>query len=434
MKLPLIIFIIIPGFFFFLLSSIFCIFPSTRKIGFVGLGLCASVVLVFMTLFGVHTSRSSSAVRLSPQPEFSEEMEVLHRDRHAISDDAIAEENITVPSIDPTANAVASTSSMVEEIVKLQESIDPEMAKQTIAMHPPRIQMTPPPESPQEKPVANPLATPEATATDPSKAKSTTATAEIISKTKGKPEEMNITEADRDNRSSGAKIGKIITQEALKKIEDQLEQANYALQVLKKAIPEVGKIAGSNLDASNTTKSSPAGETAASPTPVEFSTPEKSDATLPDWVEKGDDLSKDGNTYYKVVKIGPWNTLLDCESKVNGEVTLAAREFAEKMLGTVPDVNRIRLSDQEIRTLIHARATEVRNFSYGPMTTLHLQLQFDAKAKGLLKMRYREAIGESRVQVAAYGLGSVLFVLAAAWVRLRIPSRKNTPPENAVVS
>jgi hypothetical protein len=119
--------------------------------------------------------------------------------------------------------------------------------------------------------------------------------------------------------------------------------------------------------------------------------------------------------------VGPYTTLHECEENLPGEIQKYLGGYVRDYLGVeVPDNLRSLFLDPAFqKNMVKERWEEIRELSFGPMTTLHVLLQIDRKIKDRIVEAYRQAVVEQRLLLAGATLAAILLILAAWYRHLR---------------
>jgi len=134
-----------------------------------------------------------------------------------------------------------------------------------------------------------------------------------------------------------------------------------------------------------------------------------------------------GDVFQMSVAVGPYTTRRECDAKLPDALQEALDQYVEVYLGEQAEA-RVRLPlDVLLEQVVQEQWEEVRQYSVGPMTRLHVLLQFDRKIKDRVLEEYKRGIIARRLWIAGGGLASVLGVLALFYGFLRIaPGGKAT--------
>ncbi|NLE37966.1 MAG: hypothetical protein GX621_08065, partial [Pirellulaceae bacterium] len=155
----------------------------------------------------------------------------------------------------------------------------------------------------------------------------------------------------------------------------------------------------------------------AKPSEKPASPPETTTEDRPPWVDAPP--RKVGDVYRMTVNVGPYETRLDCDRQLPERIQAAADDYVDRYLG--PEVKgRVRLpADYLEKNTVRETWEETREYSVGPMTHLHVLLEFDRKTNDLIKQQWRDAQVRERIVQAGTALGGVLTVLLAAFGLLK---------------
>ena len=121
--------------------------------------------------------------------------------------------------------------------------------------------------------------------------------------------------------------------------------------------------------------------------------------TRPAWVNAPPQLV--GDVYQMSIAVGPYTTRAECDAKLPEALQEALDHYVNVCLGDQA-VDDIRLPADYLREqLVKAQWEETRQHSVGPMTWLHVQLQFDRKIKDRILEEHRQAIIGRRLHAVA---------------------------------
>jgi hypothetical protein len=142
------------------------------------------------------------------------------------------------------------------------------------------------------------------------------------------------------------------------------------------------------------------------------------EATRPAWVDAAPRVADD--VYQTAITVGPYTTRLECETKLPEAIGEAVNQYAEICFG--PDaVGKVDLPDANLcRRLVKERWEEITQSSVGPMTQLHVLLQFDRKVKDRIADACNQVVIRQRLWITGIGVTGVLGLLAVAFGYLKI--------------
>ena len=140
-------------------------------------------------------------------------------------------------------------------------------------------------------------------------------------------------------------------------------------------------------------------------------------AARPAWVDALPQLVDD--VYQMAVVVGPYTTRQECDANLPEAIQEAFDQYVEVCLGP-EEIDAVRLPAEYLRQqLVKDQWEEVRQHSIGPMTQLHVLLQFDRKVKDRVVEEHRQAVVAHRLRLAGVGLVTALGLLAAAFGYLK---------------
>ena len=140
-------------------------------------------------------------------------------------------------------------------------------------------------------------------------------------------------------------------------------------------------------------------------------------AARPAWVDAPPQLVDD--VYQMAVVVGPYTTRQECDANLPEKIQEAVDQYVEVCLGP-EEIDAVRLPAEYLRQqLVKDQWEEVRQHSIGPMTQLHVLLQFDRKVKDRVVEEHRQAVVAHRLWLTGAGLAAALGLLAAAFGYLK---------------
>jgi len=137
----------------------------------------------------------------------------------------------------------------------------------------------------------------------------------------------------------------------------------------------------------------------------------------PDWVDKPP--RRVGDAYQMSVSTEPYTTRLECEARIPNLLQEALNQFLEKSSGR-ESMGLVKLRADQLRQLVMAEWEEPYQSSVGMMTRIHLLLNFDQKAKGLIDDALHMNIFATRAAVTGTGLVGVWLLLGTIWGYLKM--------------
>ena len=141
-------------------------------------------------------------------------------------------------------------------------------------------------------------------------------------------------------------------------------------------------------------------------------------ASRPAWVNAPPQLV--GDAYQMSIVVGPYTTRAECDAKLPEALQESLDQYVNVCLGDQA-VDDIRLPADYLRQqLVKAQWEETRQHSVGPMTWLHVLLQFDRKIKDRILEEHRQAIIGRRLQAVATWSAMGLALLTVAFGYLKI--------------
>lgn len=194
--------------------------------------------------------------------------------------------------------------------------------------------------------------------------------------------------------------------EAMPKSEDDISQAaasktvsvlQAVARVIGRALAEEEKILAAKKEAASATAPAP--------------------PSRPAWV--GTPAQLVGDAYQMSISIGPYTTREECDAALPEKLQAALGRYVEACLGDQTPRDISLPPDYLRQQLVKAEWQETRPYSVGPMTELHVLLQFDRKVKDRVLEAYREAAVTDRLQAVAGWAALGLSLLAVCFAYLK---------------
>jgi len=143
----------------------------------------------------------------------------------------------------------------------------------------------------------------------------------------------------------------------------------------------------------------------------------------PDWIDAPP--RSVGDAYRMSIAVGPYTTRAECDAQLPSALQEALDRYVEACLGEEVR-RRIVLPADYLRQLVKDQWEEVGKYSVGPMTRLHVLLEFDRKAKDRVLDQLRRSAVARRLWFAGFGWTAWLAMLGGVYGYLRIAgSRKS---------
>lgn len=184
-------------------------------------------------------------------------------------------------------------------------------------------------------------------------------------------------------------------------------------RVLGRALAEEEKILAAKKDAAKPNAEKADGDG----TQSALSQGEKERNQRPAWV--GAPAQLVGDAYQMTINIGPYTTRAECDAKLPEELQAALGRYVEACLGDQATRDISLPTDYLRQQLVKAEWQEVRPYSVGPMTQLHVLLQFDRKVKDRVLEAYRESAVADRLQAVAGWAAIALSLLTICFAYLK---------------
>lgn len=125
-----------------------------------------------------------------------------------------------------------------------------------------------------------------------------------------------------------------------------------------------------------------------------------------------------GDAYRMSIAVGPYTTRAECDAQLPSTLQKALDRYVEACLGEEVR-RRIVLPADYLRQLVKDRWEEVRQHSFGPMTTQHVLLEFDRKAKDRVLDELQRTAVAGRLWFAGVGWAVWLALLGGVYGYLR---------------
>lgn len=143
----------------------------------------------------------------------------------------------------------------------------------------------------------------------------------------------------------------------------------------------------------------------------------------PDWIDAPP--RSVGDAYQMSIVVGPYTTRAECDAKLPSALQEALDRYVEACLGGEVR-QRIVLPADYLRQLVKDQWEEVGKYSVGPMTRLHVLLEFDRKAKDRVLDQLRRTKVAGRLWFAGVGWAVWLALLGGVYGYLRIAGSKKS--------
>lgn len=139
--------------------------------------------------------------------------------------------------------------------------------------------------------------------------------------------------------------------------------------------------------------------------------------TRPAWVDAPPQSVDDA--YQMSITVGPYTTRAECDAKLPEALQEALDRYVDMCLAGEPLV-AVRLPPDELRDrLVKDQWEETRQYSVGPMTQLHVLLEFDRKFKERVLDQRHRAIVASRLRTTAMWAAVGLILLTTVFAYLK---------------
>lgn len=144
--------------------------------------------------------------------------------------------------------------------------------------------------------------------------------------------------------------------------------------------------------------------------------PHENSPQRPDWVDAPPHSVGDG--YRMSVAVGPYTTRAECDAQLPASLQEASNIYAKVCLAGESHESII-LPIEYLKSLVKDKWEEVRQHSVGPMTTLHVLVEFDRKAKDRVLAEHRGAKLSGRLWYAGLAWFGWLALLGCAYACLK---------------
>lgn len=151
--------------------------------------------------------------------------------------------------------------------------------------------------------------------------------------------------------------------------------------------------------------------------------PTKRSSEAPDWIDAAP--RSVGDAYQMSIAVGPYTTRAECDAQLPSALQEALDRYVEACLGGEVR-RRIVLPADYLRQLVKDQWEEVRQHSFGLMTTQHILLEFDRKAKDRVLDQLRRTKVAGRLWFAGIGWAVWLALLGGVYGCLRIAGSKKS--------
>jgi hypothetical protein len=140
----------------------------------------------------------------------------------------------------------------------------------------------------------------------------------------------------------------------------------------------------------------------------------------PDWVNSPPRVV--GDSYQKAIVVGPYPTRQDCDAELPGELQKELNGYIELCVGQPGGTTRVVLPFAFLREEVVKGEWEeaIQSPSVGPMTQLHVLLQFDHKVKDRILEDRQRGVVAGRLWLGGGGLAGLLWLLAVIYSYLKI--------------
>jgi hypothetical protein len=143
-------------------------------------------------------------------------------------------------------------------------------------------------------------------------------------------------------------------------------------------------------------------------------------AARPAWVDAQPQLLDGGQTYRTSITVGPYSTSLECDAHLPEELQKALDRYVDAYLGP-ETAGIVRLPTNYLREhLVLERWEEIRSFSVGPMTQLHVWLQFNRDVKNRILEEHQRAVVAQRLRAVTSWAAAGLSLLVVCFAYLKI--------------
>jgi len=188
----------------------------------------------------------------------------------------------------------------------------------------------------------------------------------------------------------------------------------------KKAMP--GGTAGSPSSAAAARAEKPPVAPSAPLTPNSSAKGEVSDepaSSRPAWVDAQPD--RVGDVFQMAVSVGPYPTLVQCDTELPAAIRDAIQDYAENHLDHRARGVKVQLDNLESlpQGVVAETYAETVSTSFGAMRQLHARLTFDHRASQWVREQVRDALVGQRLWYTGGAAAGVLAGLAVLWMGLR---------------
>jgi hypothetical protein len=155
------------------------------------------------------------------------------------------------------------------------------------------------------------------------------------------------------------------------------------------------------------------------PSPARGEGSDEPASSRPAWVDAQPD--RVGDVFQMAVSVGPYPTLVQCDTELTAAIRDAIQEYAENHLDHRARGVKVQLDNLESlpQGVIAETYAETVSTSFGAMRQLHARLTFDHRASQWVREQVRDALVGQRLWYAGGAATGVLAGLAVLWMGLR---------------
>lgn len=151
-------------------------------------------------------------------------------------------------------------------------------------------------------------------------------------------------------------------------------------------------------------------------------------ASEPDWVDA--ESGTVGDVYRMSIAVGPYST----REEIDQHLPDALQKSLDRYVGICfvgEEIDRrLILPADYLQGLVEKQWEETREYSVGPMITLHVLLEFDRKARDRVVDERRRLLVADRIWYAGLGFSAWIVILSVAYSTLKLSLGKSADKES----
>lgn len=151
-------------------------------------------------------------------------------------------------------------------------------------------------------------------------------------------------------------------------------------------------------------------------------------SSKPDWVDA--EPGTVGDAYRMSVAVGPYTTRAECDQLFPGALQESLDRYVRICFAGEEIDRRLVLPADYLQGLVKKQWEETREYSVGPMITLHVLLEFDRKARDRVLDERRRLLVANRIWYAGLGFSAWIVILGVAYSTLKLSMWKSADKES----